>query len=252
MNLEITDTIYCEQCGAQNRSAAKYCRSCGKKFEILVSDIQPAISTKEANSDRMREGQIIDPAIAKSIDSTQVLRVRPWVRFFARVTDFTLLIYFLAIPVYVFFPTLPSLLYGLFIRALLVFVESYLLSEWGTTPGKWLLKTTVTDLSGNKLSYKDALSRSLAVWLKGDALGIPVFESVANAIAYQKLVNDNSTTWDRQEDYDKRADECKTGGCFSPPKKYIVLHEPLDFARTSATVLIFVGSILLSMFSEFL
>ena len=76
----------------------------------------------------------------------EVLRPRPWVRFWARMIDYTL--FYLAIWVArgVFFK-FPPIFGHTFFWMVLVFLWSFLeaafLCSNGKTPGKWLLKTSV-------------------------------------------------------------------------------------------------------------
>lgn len=58
---------------------------------------------------------------------------------------------------------------------ILLALEPLFLSKFGTTPGKWILGLSVTDVDGNRLSYGDAAQRYLRVWLYGSALDIPGF-----------------------------------------------------------------------------
>jgi hypothetical protein len=66
-------------------------------------------------------------------------------------------------------------------------VEGVLLSTWGTTPGKWLLRITLLDSTGNKLKFSAALSRSLYVWAWGLGIGFPYATVVAELFAYLDL-----------------------------------------------------------------
>ena len=52
-------------------------------------------------------------------------------------------------------------------------LEPLFLSKFGTTPGKWILGLSVTDVDGNRLNFGAAASRYLRVWLYGSALDIP-------------------------------------------------------------------------------
>ena len=52
-------------------------------------------------------------------------------------------------------------------------LEPLFLSKFGTTPGKWVLGLSVADVDGNHLSFGEAASRYLRVWLYGSALDIP-------------------------------------------------------------------------------
>ncbi|MFZ5987770.1 MAG: RDD family protein [Bacillota bacterium] len=146
-------------------------------------------------------------------------KVRPWIRYWARVMDILLFGIIVGIIQVVFFPRKvfddPMLGAGLLI--FWIFIEAKLLSTWGTTPGKWLLKTKVRGSDSNILTFVAALKRSFLVWLIG--MGMGLFSLVTMIIAYLNLSTRDITSWDRQ---------C---GCR-------VIHEKIGFARAVAVVLI--------------
>lgn len=76
-------------------------------------------------------------------------------------------------------------------------VEAILLSSWGTTPGKWLLNTTLRSSDGKKLRFGSAANRSLHVWAWGMGVGYPYATLVAEAFAYTELRDKGTTRWDR-------------------------------------------------------
>lgn len=77
-------------------------------------------------------------------------------------------------------------------------VEAYLLSSWGTTPGKWLLNIQLQPERGKKLDFHFALKRSFLVWFRGLGMDIPVINFFCLLIAYQKLSLLKTTSWDRE------------------------------------------------------
>ena len=79
-----------------------------------------------------------------------------------------------------------------------VFVEAALLSALGTSPGKWLLKTTIIDRSLEKPGYFGALRRSLSVWCNGMGTGIFFIFPVTMAVSYQRLKKEGYAPWDRE------------------------------------------------------
>ena len=129
-------------------------------------------------------------------------RVNPWIRFLARFFDYSL--FFL-------------LLWGLRVLAaghlpfgkferLIPFeffvwipVEALLLAIWGTTPGKFFLKTEIRQGRKVRLEYITALKRSFNVWFRGLGMGIPAINVLCLLIAYQKLRLLRQTSWDREE-----------------------------------------------------
>ncbi|MEM7175975.1 MAG: RDD family protein [Chlamydiota bacterium] len=141
---------------------------------------------------------------------------RPWVRYWARMIDYTLFAFVVGICIGLirvsmrghsdqletylsrFFDSRFSWMGVIF---LWVFVEAILLSTWGATPGKWLFKTTVRNANREKLSFSDAINRSLSVWWLGVGAGIPFVSLVTLIVAAVKLSNTGATSWDRRSHY---------------------------------------------------
>lgn len=152
-------------------------------------------------SDRVIEPSeiIIDQ---QGLPKEDTVRVNPWIRFLARFVDYS-----------VFFLVLWSLrvwLKGHFplgrFEALIPFeffvwipIEAFLLWTWGTTPGKFFLKTEIRQGRKRRLDYTAALKRSFNVWLRGLGLGIPVINFLCLLVAYQRLRMLGRTSWDREE-----------------------------------------------------
>lgn len=148
------------------------------------------------------------PLQPESDVSEVVPQVRPWVRLWARMFDYTLFLFFVALMVTTcdrlsanrFFAQsglLLSVLTYVFFWVLMAFVEAFSLSTWGTTPGKWLLETKVYGSSGNKLAFSAALSRSFLVWVRGIGMGLLPVGFITAMVAYNKLIANGVTTWDR-------------------------------------------------------
>jgi uncharacterized RDD family membrane protein YckC len=131
---------------------------------------------------------------------------RPWVRYWARYVDMGFGGFLVGIA-WVAFGLDTAKFEAVFVLSVAfawVFVESTLLSSWGTTPGKWLLKTTVREPDGNRLTFTRALSRSFSVWWRGMGIGFPLATLFTCLVAYNKLSNGGSTTWDREGHFQVR------------------------------------------------
>jgi hypothetical protein len=77
-------------------------------------------------------------------------------------------------------------------------IEALLLSTWGSTPGKFFLKTKIKCVGRNpKLDFLQALHRSFSVWFRGFGMGIPVVNFFCLLIAYHRLKVFQITSWDR-------------------------------------------------------
>ncbi len=123
-------------------------------------------------------------------------------RFFARLFDTwvaTLLVYATGIatgwiePIRLSLPTLwllplPSFLW--------IFAEAFLLSRFGTTPGKALLGIHVSSEDGGPPSYSAALTRSLVIWLRGWGLGIDLLWHLSLALSLFFFLQTGITWWD--------------------------------------------------------
>jgi uncharacterized membrane protein len=76
------------------------------------------------------------------------------------------------------------------------FVEAVLLSTWGSTPGKALLRISLSTSDGSTLGYITSLSRSLDVWIRGLAAGVPFVNLLTQLRAYNNLTKKGITSWD--------------------------------------------------------
>ena len=156
---------------------------------------------------------------------------RPWVRFLARKLDyslFTLLgLALLALgfailggPLEVFL--ILSQFLGFILFFPFVFAEAAMLAAWGTTPGKEFFKIRLRNCDGSRLSYADALNRSIKVWFRGNGMGIPLVITVCSLLAYARLMEKGTTSWDEQ-------------GAFK------VTHQPVGAGRTVIVILVVVA-----------
>ncbi|MCX7746050.1 MAG: RDD family protein [Clostridia bacterium] len=155
-------------------------------------------------------------------DTENVPQIRPWVRYFARSIDLSLFSLAVGFGIGFFYPDLVEgsvmkqrmvqfvMLFGWF------FVEAFLFFTWGTTLGKWLLRTHVYNAQGKKLGYTEALNRGLMIWFRG--LGVGFLSFITTIIAYFTLTNRGTTSWDRD------------GG-------YIVVHKKIGALRIALVVL---------------
>jgi serine/threonine protein kinase len=150
-------------------------------------------------------------------------QVRPWVRLWARTIDVFL---FAIIAGFIFgivapgILVMPELALGIMFTFGYNFVEPAMLSAWGTTPGKALLRVAVRKSDGSKLNYSEGLNRVFKVWLRGMGLGIPIAALFTHLTAYNKLTKSGITSWDQE------------GGIQ-------VIHQKIGFLRVLATLGIF-------------
>ena len=86
--------------------------------------------------------------------------------------------------------------FGMIILVIWPFLEAYLISTWGTTPGKWLLRIKISDKNDRYISYYSALKRSYMVFLRGLGLGIPIVCFITQILSYSELKKNGITSWD--------------------------------------------------------
>ena len=80
-----------------------------------------------------------------------------------------------------------------------VFAESWFLSNFGATPGKFLFNLRVVNDNGSLLTYRQALRRSLTVWFRGYGLGIFPLREMLSLVSFVALMQDGKTPWDEQQ-----------------------------------------------------
>ncbi len=154
---------------------------------------------------------ITEEVIAKAenamlIARSELDRPRPLLRFWARIIDylwFTVTIWMiigLALPqsaldwlVRLYFKGAPL---DPVILLLFVPVEAWMLSRRGTTLGKALLRVQVCRLDGTLPSYKQAIQRSLLVFVKGFAMGLFLLSLFTMSFSRARLLQRGTTSWD--------------------------------------------------------
>lgn len=150
-------------------------------------------------------------------------QVRPWVRLWARTIDVFLFAIIAGFILGIVVPgilAMPELALGIMFTFGYNFVEPAMLSAWGTTPGKALLRVAVRKSDGSKLNYSEGLNRVFKVWLRGMGLGIPIVALFTHLTAYNKLTKNGITSWDQE------------GGIQ-------VIHQKIGFPRVLATLGLF-------------
>jgi hypothetical protein len=154
-----------------------------------------------------------------------VPQVRPWVRYWARMLDLYILGTLAGLAIGVVAPRVLSAtgsdeLLGFACLFVWVFVEAFLLSTIGTTPGKWLLRSRLVPNDGGPLSYSKALDRCFKVWWRGLGAGIPLVSLITLIVAHDNLTKHGITSWDKDQGF-------------------AVLHERIGPVRTIAACVVF-------------
>jgi len=128
-------------------------------------------------------------------------QARPWVRFWARLTDNLLFSFVISIVLGIVNEPLPKInptLLGIVTLFIYIFVEATMLSSWGTTPGKALLRVRLRRPDGRKLSFSQGLKRAFQVWVLGEGIGFPIAAVVTGIIAHRRLRRKGKTSWDEE------------------------------------------------------
>jgi uncharacterized RDD family membrane protein YckC len=155
---------------------------------------------------------------------------RPWVRYWARWIDGLLINFVVGIPIYTVLPDeLDNRLIDQLIQAstlaLWIPIEAALISTFGCTPGKALLRIRVSNKDGSNLKFNQALSRGFGVWLKGLGTGlIPIVTVITCLASHQSLSKTGATNWDRDG-------------------RFKVTHRKVGMVRTLIVIAIFAGFI---------
>jgi uncharacterized RDD family membrane protein YckC len=195
----------CPQCNIRLKDEDTVCVNCGKQFP---KQLQPEKPTAK--------------------------NTHPWRRFFARNFDYLLFGLLFALILQFTYPAMlaiDNMAFGLLLIFIWIFVESFLLSAFGTTPGKWIFNISLQNPDGTKLAFSNALTRSFKVWFFGLAAGFPFITVVTQLVARHKLVKTGKTSWDREGNFK-------------------VTHEKISFVRIFFVVLLFLIYIFLIGLSQ--
>jgi len=149
---------------------------------------------------------VIDPSEIL-IDSEGTIKeetfvANPWVRFLARMFDYSLFFLLLAgIRYWIHGPlftdeleTFVPLEYVLWIP-----IEALFLWTLKTTPGKLWFRISLKQGRLERLDYMTALRRAFRVWSRGIGFGVPFLNGLCMMVAYHRLKMLKITSWDRED-----------------------------------------------------
>ena len=127
----------------------------------------------------------------------------PWARLWARSLDFVISTFLIGVLFGLILPEgslaspadeMKLSLLGIALNVLIV--EPYLISVFGTTPGKRLYGICVLNSDGKPLSFRDSVNRSLLVFVRGEWFCIPVLIAIGRLRAYSRYKQFGVTFWD--------------------------------------------------------
>lgn len=184
-------------------------RSLQENPRQLLQVLETCLSDIHTESDRLRSASLICQAISASgasydtLDAARYLdefekqtekktalavkkdvlatEPHPWRRYAARGLDSLLATLFFFFLYYIVLHHKPaadlgfSILTVIAVLLLTLAIEPILISRCGTTPGKWLMGISIFDVEEGRLSYKNALMRTLGVLWYGAGFSIPFY-----------------------------------------------------------------------------
>jgi uncharacterized RDD family membrane protein YckC len=172
--------MFCTQCGTPSDAGLIFCKHCGNA-------LLPPVALTQAHEQ----------------PQSAVPQVRPGVRFWARTFDLSLFTVVVGLVFGALFPSAFSersseLVLNMIILFSWVFVESFLLSVFGTTPGKALFKTRLLLSGSDSIPFVFAFYRSLKVWWRGLGAGFLIITWITLLHADTVLSRDSITSWDKE------------------------------------------------------
>jgi uncharacterized RDD family membrane protein YckC len=179
-------------------------------WHVGMPDWQPLRTVREFEEFwPVSEETRLQAEAARSIARAELDRPRPWIRFWARTLDY---LWFSQVFMLVLVPFLPHttapsaevpllgpvwmVVVAILSRLLYVPLEAWLLSRFGSTPGRALLLVLVRRLDGGLPDFRQALRRSFQVYVQGIALQLPYVDLIAMLWARMRLLRHGATPWD--------------------------------------------------------
>ena len=126
--------------------------------------------------------------------------ISPWARYLAKMIDYWLFYWVFVLMIYMFnfqfFSNWDGYHFYFLVIAIGIIIESILISNFGTTPGKWLLGISIRNYCENKISFWQSLKRGLLVFTVGMGASIPFVNIVTLFVSYSQLKEQGFTYWD--------------------------------------------------------
>lgn len=206
--------MYCIECGKQVQEVAKFCSFCGTRV-VRHEEITPQpekIIIEKVTSAQLDEVSNVTELTTESdnyaSDHSQPIdqhdnQVRPWVRYLARMIDISILtcltVVFLSLDI-VPLGNLDEPKAKLALMAwtipIWLYIETWVLSIFGTTPGKSLLKINLSNIDGSKAEFDSIFKRTISVWFKGLGLALPIVGIITMLVSYSNLKKNGAASWD--------------------------------------------------------
>lgn len=232
----------CPECDSLNNNSIITC-TCGYERGVTTASPLPRTPQTAKVEDTLncsKSGGTMKILGGIKSKDEEVPQVRPWVRFWARWIDNNLCGINIILTLTIYVPwavghylnmvsSIPTVISGMLVLFVWIFFETFLLSTWGATPGKWLLGITLRDSEGKRPTFSKAFNRSLSVWWRGLGIGFPLISLFTLINAHGELTNKGITSWDRE------------GG-------FVISHKKIGYLRFILTILLFIVFVLLTIF----
>ena len=183
----------CNQCNKTVPQDASFCRYCGCKLENRNSGSELNDASPEINSTQQCDNNSNHQAVNSP---------RPWLRFWARHIDIFIfsIIAAIAFPPIDFFNAKRLSLLQLHASGVVMcmIVEILSLGLIGSTPGKWIANIKLSNYDGSKISFSQAMGRTIIVWIRGMWTYFPIIQYIPMFMAKKFLSKNGTTPWDLQ------------------------------------------------------
>jgi uncharacterized RDD family membrane protein YckC len=142
---------------------------------------------------------------ARKIARTALDTPQPWLRFWARMLDYFFFSALIRISLFLFFRSgfawlmqqeMQNPLPRSVILLLFAPIEAWMLTRYGSTPGKALLCVQVRRGDGALPTFQQAMTRSLLVYIKGMGFGFFILPLITMTVARLRLLRSNMASWD--------------------------------------------------------
>lgn len=170
--------------------------------EKLAKTIEePSSNRAYKEADAQTESRRPEPEVAHSeVPDNYKTGVNVWRRYLASTFDITLLSLFIGLVLGFTFPevliNINKYVLSFLILVVSIFIEPIFLSQFGHTPGKYLLSLKVLSREGKIHSYETAANRTIHKFIYGYGLGIPIislFTMISSANNYKR---EGISKWD--------------------------------------------------------
>ncbi|MDP2166802.1 MAG: DUF2155 domain-containing protein [Thermodesulfovibrionales bacterium] len=165
---------------------------------------------------------------------------RPWVRFWARLLDLIILGLLTGLIFVLVFPKWSGDILGrkygedvfsLLILPFVFVVEAFVISIFGNTPAKAILRIKIFNERGRDLSFTEALKRGIYIYFAGLVAGLPI-PIIPQLVAYIKLKRHGKTAWDKRFNF-------------------TVTHSHIGGIRVSAVIILYICIICIAVFEGY-